>query len=48
MSFNLQVNKALDAFIRNGLSVENFEAIDQGPDCIYDNPEGPNCESTQH
>jgi hypothetical protein len=34
----------LDAYVRNGISVEDFEVIDHGDTCIYDNPEGPNCE----
>ncbi len=40
----LKIEEALDVFIRNGISVDNFETIDQGEGCYYDNPDGPNCE----
>lgn len=38
------VDKGLEAYTKNGISLEGFEIIDQGEDCFYENPDGTSCD----
>jgi hypothetical protein len=40
----LQISKGLEAFTRNGISLDGFVVTSQGDDCVYDNPDGPACD----
>ena len=49
MAFNnnlylFQVEQGLKAYTDNGISLEEFEVVDQGEDCFYENPDGTSCD----
>ena len=50
MAFNnnlylFQVEQGLKAYTDNGISLEEFEVVDQGEDCFYENPDGTSSNS---
>jgi hypothetical protein len=41
----LKIATGLEAFTRNGISLDGFEIVDQGEECIYENPDGTSCDA---